>query len=102
MPCLACGKAASRSSLIIWRGERATVCSDRCLDALQLKEKVMEQAEKVIGDEHLNAASDAAGEYLACLQKSDFAALTEEEWMTLLAIVVHAWADSMNKAETPF
>lgn len=102
MACLACGKAASRNSLIIWRGGRATVCSDRCLATLQLKERIMEQAQSVVGDRHLGAASDAAGEYLDGLRKSDLAALTEEEWMTLLAIVVHAWADSMNKAETPF
>lgn len=50
-------------------------------------------------DEHeaaaIEAASPAAGEYLESLGKTDLAALTRAEWLTLLEVVVTAYQDEL-------
>lgn len=52
-------------------------------------------------DEHetaaIAAASPMAGEYLESIGKSDLAALSEAEWLTLLEVVVTAYQDELAR-----
>jgi len=43
------------------------------------------------------AASPAAGEYLESVGKTDLAALTRAEWLTLLEVVVTAYQDELAR-----
>lgn len=52
--------------------------------------------------EAIQAASEPAGEYLESIGKTDLATMTEEEWLTLLEVVVTAFSDKMAAlAEEP-
>jgi len=52
-------------------------------------------------DEHetaaIAAASPMAGEYLESIGKTDLAALSEAEWLTLLEVVVTAYQDKLAR-----
>jgi hypothetical protein len=52
-------------------------------------------------DEHEAAAiadaSPLAGEYLESLGKTDLAALTEAEWLTLLEVIITAYQDALAR-----
>jgi hypothetical protein len=52
-------------------------------------------------DEHetaaIAAASPAAGEYLESIGKTDLVALTGDEWLTLLEVVVTAYQDELAR-----
>ena len=46
------------------------------------------------------SASDTAGEYLEHLGKTDMALFTEEEWIDLLAAVVHGYSEFFRQQES--
>ncbi len=43
----------------------------------------------------IQAASPMAGDYLESINKTDLAVLTENEWLTLLEVVVTAYQDKL-------
>lgn len=44
----------------------------------------------------LMGTSDMAGEYLESIGKTDLAALSYEEWMTLIEVIVTAYTDKLR------
>ena len=42
------------------------------------------------------AASPPAGEYIDSLGKTDLAAFTEEEWLTLIGVIVTGYVDALR------
>ena len=54
----------------------------------------------------MEGASPAAGEYIDSLDKTDMAAFTYEEWMTLIEVIVTAYLDTLHNLpgedEPPF
>ena len=44
----------------------------------------------------LRAASPVAGEYIDSLSKSDLAAFSEDEWLTLIEVIVTAFTDALG------
>jgi hypothetical protein len=53
----------------------------------------------------LEAASPLAGEYLESIGKTDLATMSEDEWMTLLDVVVTGFQDNLirlKSSEAPF
>lgn len=90
MSCAVCGRASRgygfTSRIGTAKHPRQPACSLLCLDTLYRKDG------RVFDLHHwenqgLDAASDAAGEYLDKLGKTDFATMTGEEWRGLLQIV---------------
>jgi hypothetical protein len=70
-------------------------CSMRCMNALCRRWGVVDP------DEHetaaIAAASPMAGEYLESIGKTDLAALTESEWLTLLEVIVTAYQEALAR-----
>jgi len=44
----------------------------------------------------MRAASPVAGEYVDSLGKSDLAAFSENEWLTLIEVIVTAYTDALR------
>lgn len=45
----------------------------------------------------MRAASPLAGEYIDSLDKTDLVQFTEEEWMTLIEVVVTAYVEALHE-----
>lgn len=104
MPCAVCRRDTGPDPvvpdwLIPWRDLAERACSIVCLSLISLRNKPM-----VDPTEHevaaLETASDQAGEYLESLGKSDLAALSHDEWMTFLEVVVTGWTDRLRELES--
>jgi hypothetical protein len=44
----------------------------------------------------MRAASPVAGKYVDSLGKTDLAALSEDEWLTLIEVIVTAYTDALR------
>ena len=44
----------------------------------------------------MRAASPVAGEYVESLGKTDLAAFSEHEWLTLIEVIVSAYTDALR------
>ena len=44
----------------------------------------------------MRAASPVAGEYVESLGKTDLAAFSEDEWLTLIEVIVTAFTDALG------
>ena len=44
----------------------------------------------------MRAASPVAGEYIESLGKTDLAAFAEDEWLTLIEVIVTAYTDALR------
>jgi Family of unknown function (DUF6511) len=44
----------------------------------------------------MRAASPTAGEYVESLGKTDLAAFSEDEWLTLIEVIVTAYSDALR------
>ena len=70
-------------------------CSMRCMNVLCRRRGVVDPDEHEIAA--IAAASPMAGEYLESIGKTDLAALSEAEWLTLLEVVVTAYQDKLAR-----
>lgn len=79
-------------------------CSKKCQDIITMRfGKMIDPTENEITA--MLHASDMAGEYLEHLGKTDMSEFSEEEWMTLIEVIVGNFSDKLRDiaAETiPF
>ena len=75
-------------------GTLQPACSRRCQDILVKKQGMMNPTDEQEAFEH---ASDMAGEYLEELQKTDLATFSQEEWLTLIGVIVNGFSAALLK-----
>lgn len=73
-------------------------CSIVCLTRLSMKEDWMEPTEKQ-KQEALEAASDAAGDFLEATKAFDLRRLSRDRWLRMLRIVVETYAGKLRELE---
>ena len=92
MSCAVCGRATiglayqKPSHDRFNKPPKRRACSMRCLDILFVKGGDVFQLHH-FENQAIDAASDAAGEYLEKIGRSDLAQLSQEEWRALLQII---------------
>lgn len=93
MSCAVCGRAgrgfgfqAPRPDPFTPPPPRLSACTMRCLDILA-RSKGHVFSLNHFEDQAIRAASDAAGEYLDALGKTDLATMSRDEWRQLLEVV---------------
>lgn len=101
MPCAVCYRDCGPLPpipdwLAPWRDQSERACSLVCLAALSLRDgKMIDPTENETAA--LEAAGERAGEYLESLGKSDLAAMSGEEWRTLIEVIVTGFTDRLRE-----
>jgi Family of unknown function (DUF6511) len=72
---------------------RRSLCSRRCQDIFHRRRGMFDPTEHEVAA--MRAASPVAGEYVESLGKTDLAALSEHEWLTLIEVIVTAYTDAL-------
>jgi len=79
-------------------------CSMTCQDICHGRRGMIDPTKHEIAA--MQAASPVAGEYIESIGKTDMAAFTVEEWMTLIEVIVTAYGDQLREltdsGEPPF
>ena len=77
-------------------GRDLWLCSMRCLDIVTRLEGMIDPKEHEVVA--LRQASARAGEYVESLGRTDLARFTEQEWTTLIEVIVTAFQDHLRTA----
>jgi Family of unknown function (DUF6511) len=73
---------------------RRRLCSCRCQDICHRRHGMVDPTEHEVAA--MRAASPVAGEYIESLGKTDLAAFAEDEWLTLIEVIVTAYTDALR------
>jgi Family of unknown function (DUF6511) len=73
---------------------RRRLCSRRCQDICHRRRGMLDATEHEVAA--MRAASPMAGEYVDSLGKTDLAMFGEDEWLTLIEVIVTAYTNALR------
>ena len=99
MPCAVCHRSARwygfDPHLARLSGNAVRLCSRLCQDIAARKEGMIDPTEHEIAA--MEAAGQQAGEYLDSIEKTDLAQMAEDEWMTMIEVVITGYTDKLRE-----